>query len=90
LKDLDTTLLRTPVVRKVYELFFRIETYYREDCRLMFVGTVRGITNTVVEEVTAAKGIKMLKRYERKPIAGDLYAEAERPLPSATTAQAAA
>lgn len=75
LKDLDAVLLKTPVIGGIYELFFRKETYYRQDTRLMYLSTVNGITETLVDEVTAAQGIRMVKRYDRKPIHGDLYQE---------------
>lgn len=71
LKDLDASLLKTPVIGPLYEIFLRKETYYREDTRLMYLTTVREINQKLVEDVTAAKGIKLLKRYERKPL--DLY-----------------
>lgn len=73
MKDLDASLLKTPVIGPLYEIFLRKETYYREDTRLMYLTTVREINQKLVEEATAAKGIKLLKRYERKPLLGDLY-----------------
>src|SRR4029077_6965644 len=60
LKDLDSQLLKTPVIGAIYEVFFRKETYYREDTRLMYLTTVNGITEALVDEVTAAKGIKLV------------------------------
>jgi len=75
LKDLDAKLLHTPVIGPLYEVFLRRETYYRQDTRLMYLSTVNSITEALVDEVTAAKGIKLVKRYERKPIHGDLYQE---------------
>lgn len=82
LKDLDTSLMKTRVLGPVYELFFRKETYHREDTRLMYVTTVNSITEKLVEEVTLAKGVKLLKRYDRKPIHGELYQERPGPLPA--------
>jgi hypothetical protein len=73
LKDLDARLLKTPVIGPLYEVFLRKETYYREDTRLMYLSTVNSITESLVEEVTAAKGIKLLKQFERKPAGGDLF-----------------
>jgi hypothetical protein len=86
LKDLDATLLRTPIIGPLYEIVFRKETYYREDTRLMYLSVVDYITKALVDEVTAAKGIKLVRRYEHKSILGDLYREAprregEKPLP---------
>ena len=73
LKDLDATLLKTPVIGPIYEIFFRKETYYRQDTRLMYLTTVDKITKAVVDKVTAAKGIKLVKRYERSPFGRNLY-----------------
>jgi uncharacterized membrane protein len=78
-KDFDASLLKTPIIGPLYEMFFREETYYREDTRLMYLSTVDFITKALVDEVTAAKGIKLVRRYERKSIMGDLYREASRP-----------
>lgn len=75
LKNLDASLLKTPVIGPIYEVWFRKETYYRQDTRLMYLSTVNAITEMLVEEVTAAKGIKIVKRFDRKPILGELYQE---------------
>lgn len=75
LKDLDASLLKTPVIGPLYEVFLRKETYYREDTRRMYLSTVNAITKELVDEVTAAKGIKLIKRYERTPRGGDVFRE---------------
>jgi hypothetical protein len=77
-KDLDASLQKTPIIGPLYEIFFRKETYYREDTRLMYMSTVDFITKALVDEVTSAKGIKLVRRYERKSSLGDLYREAPR------------
>jgi hypothetical protein len=73
LTNLDATLLKFPVIGPVYERFLRKETYYREDTRLMYIDTVSNVVKQEVEEVTAAKGIKLLRYHERSPILGELY-----------------
>jgi len=75
LKDLDAKLMKTPVIGPLYEVVLRKETYYREDTRLMYLSTVNAITKTLVDEVTAAKGIKLVKRYERTPRGGEVFRE---------------
>jgi hypothetical protein len=75
LKDLDVSVQKTPVIGPLYEIFFRKETYYREDTRLMYLSTVDYITKALVDEVTVAKGIKLVRRYERKSSMRDLYRE---------------
>jgi hypothetical protein len=79
LRDLDASLLKTPVIGAIYEVLFRKETYYREDTRLMYLSTVNGITEALVDEVTAAKGVKIVKRYDRAPIFGEMYRERKGP-----------
>jgi hypothetical protein len=73
LKDLDATLIKTPVLGPVYETWFRRDSYYRQDTRLMYLTIVEGVVKKLVEEETAAKGIKLLTQYEYAPILGELY-----------------
>jgi hypothetical protein len=73
LHDIDATLIKSPVVGPIYERFFRKETYYREDTRLMYHDTVNEIVKAKVEEVTGAKGIKLIRFNEYDPIWSDLY-----------------
>lgn len=73
LRDLDATLVKSPVFGPVYERFFRKETYYREDTRLMYCDLVDGVVKAHVEDVTGAKGIKLIRFNDYNPILGDLY-----------------
>ena len=73
LKDLDTSLIKTPVIGPIYEAWFRKETYYRQDTRLMYCDTVNAVVKAKVEEATGAKGIKLIKFNEYSPILGELY-----------------
>ena len=73
LKDLDATLIRSPVVGPIYENWFRKETYYRQDTRLMYRDTVNDVVKAKVEETTGAKGIKLIKFNDYSPILGELY-----------------
>src|ERR1035437_8147573 len=73
LVELDATLLKLPLFGPVYERFFRKETYYREDTRLMYLTVVEGVVKKLVEQETAAKGVKLLTQYEYGPILGELY-----------------
>lgn len=81
LKDLDATLLRFPVIGTVYEAWFRKETYYRVDTRLMYLDTVNAVLKAVVEETTGAKGIKLIRFNEHSPILGELYKPTDVSLP---------
>jgi hypothetical protein len=73
LHDVDAMLIKSPVVGPIYERFFRKETYYREDTRLMYHDTVNEIVKAKVEEVTGAKGIKLVRFNEYDPIWNELY-----------------
>lgn len=73
LKDLDASLIQTPVIGPVYEAWFRRDSYYRQDTRLMYLTVVEGIVKKLVEEETAAKGLRLLTIYESGPILHELY-----------------
>ena len=60
LHDLDAVLLRIPVLGACYEAFLRKESYYREHTRLMYCDLVEKIVKARIEEVTAAKGVKLV------------------------------
>lgn len=86
LKDLDATLIKSPVIGPIYERWFRKETYYREDTRIMYREIVDAVVKAKVEEVTGAKGIKLVRFNEFSPILGDLYKPTQVTLPRSTPA----
>jgi len=60
--------------RKVKPItWFRKETYYRHDTRLMYCDTINSVVKAKVEEATGAKGIKLVRFMEHSPILGELY-----------------
>lgn len=73
LPDLDTMLIRTPVIGPIYEAWIRKETYYRVDTRLMFLMTIPAIVKAQAEETVSAKGVKLVHQFERAPILRELY-----------------
>jgi hypothetical protein len=73
LRDLDATLIKSPVFGPIYENWFRKETYYRQDTRLMYRDTVNDVVKAEVEETTGANGIKLIKFNDYSPILGELY-----------------
>ncbi len=73
IKDLDAALLNIPILGAVYRAWFRRETYYREDTRLMYLTAVTEVVKEKVEAITAARGVKLLRYQERSPLLGDLY-----------------
>jgi hypothetical protein len=72
LADLDTLLLRIPVVATIYEDWFRADTYYRHDTRLIYLQRIPELIREIAEEITAAKGAR-LEQYQLQPILGELY-----------------
>ncbi len=73
LHDIDAALIKSPVVGPIYERWFRKETYYRVDTRLMYLDTVSNVVKKLAEEVTGSKGVKLIRQYEQAPILGELY-----------------
>jgi hypothetical protein len=73
LSDLDATLLKIPIISPVYERWFRVETYFRHDTRLMYLDAVPKVVQEIADEVTAAKGVKLVRQYQVAPLLGDLY-----------------
>jgi hypothetical protein len=81
IKDLDATLIKTPVIGAIYEAWIRRETYYRHDTRLMYCDTVNAVVKAQVEETTGAKGIKLIRYMENCPLLNELYKPKDVPLP---------
>jgi hypothetical protein len=73
LKDLDASLMKMPIIGPIYEAWFRKETYYRQDTRLMYCDTVNAVVKAKVEETTGAKGIKLIRYMENCPLLNELY-----------------
>lgn len=73
LSDLDAALIKTPVIGPIYERWFRKETYFRTDTRLLYLDTIPKIIKRLAEDTTAAKGVKLQRQYEQAPILGELY-----------------
>jgi hypothetical protein len=72
LSNLDAVLLRIPVVSTFYEDWFREDTFYRMDTRVVYLTKVPAIVLELAEEVTADKGVKLVKQDDSAPILGDL------------------
>ena len=74
----DTLFLQIPVVASIYWVLFRRDTYYREDTRLLYMEIVSKLIEAYVDEVTAAKGIKLVRQYQHAPVFGELYKPIQR------------
>jgi hypothetical protein len=84
LSSVDSFLVRDPIIGSIYEKFFHKETYYREDTRLMYLDTVNAVVKELVEEITGAKGIKLIQFKDHSPILGELYKPTAVSLPKQT------
>ena len=83
---LEEYLMKNPTWAPIYEAL-RKESYYREDTRLMYLTVVEGVIKKLVEQETAAKGVKLLQEYEYAPILGDLYKPKTRTVSNPVTPQ---
>jgi hypothetical protein len=61
LQNVDALLLEIPVVSQIYQMYFRKETYYRIDMRSMYLETIPKVVWELVDDVTGAKGIKLVR-----------------------------
>lgn len=71
--DLDTYLLKIPVVSTIYEDWFRMETYYRIDTRTLYQTILPDLIRKAAEEVCGEKGLKMVRQSEAAPILAELH-----------------
>jgi hypothetical protein len=65
--DLDALLLKIPVVATIYEDWFRVDTYYRDDTRMLYLKLVPGIVQAVADEISATKGVKLVRQHKFPP-----------------------
>jgi hypothetical protein len=73
MSDLDILLLKIPVVATIYEDWFRADTYFRQDTRLIYLHQIPEFIRELAEDITAAKGARLEQQYQLPPILGDLY-----------------
>lgn len=65
---LDDFLLNLPVIGGIYELFFRPETYHRQDSRHMFIDLVNHFIREKVKEDALARGREDVQFIEVKDV----------------------
>jgi len=71
--DLDALLLRIPIVSTIYQNWFRVDTYYRDDTRTLYVKLLPKLIQEAAEEICAEKGIKLVRQYQFPPILRELF-----------------
>lgn len=72
-QNIDAQLIKSPLLGPIYERFFRRETYFREDTRLMYMDTVNEVAKEKIEEVLGSKGLKLVRFNDRKSVLSELY-----------------
>ena len=69
----DDFICMLPIIGGLYERFFSPMTYYRIDTATMFRTAVEKAVMEVVDEITAASGVRALTELERKPTMRDFF-----------------
>lgn len=70
--DFDTIFLSMPIIGPWYEER-RKNTYHRHDSKLLYHSIVSEVVKSRVNELTAEKGVKLLRTFDYDPILGELY-----------------
>jgi len=73
LTRVDSIFIQLPVIGPVYEAWFRKDTYFQQDTRLVFLQSFTSVVKQQVEETVSAKGLRFLDSFERQPILDGLY-----------------
>lgn len=73
--DFDAFILNLALVGEWYEKI-RKDTYHRQDTRLLYQTLIGDIVKKKVDEVTSAKGVKLIRTYDYNPILAELYKRA--------------
>jgi hypothetical protein len=71
--SLEDLILTFPLIGGLYKLFFLGDTYFKTDTALMFQESVRRAVLDVLDQITEAKGMRVLSETERKPILNSLF-----------------
>ncbi len=76
----DALLLTLPGIGVLYEAWFRRETYFQEDTRVVFLALVNRLVREAVEVTTAERGVQLLEYHEHEPVLAELYHPRQKPL----------
>jgi hypothetical protein len=71
--SVDALLTRIPVIGTIYEAWFKRDTYFRVDSRLMYLDLIPNLVQKLSETVTSANGVRLVRQYQTAPILGELY-----------------
>jgi hypothetical protein len=83
LSDFDAWLLAVPIFGRVYEEWFRGDSFFRQDTRMMWAELMDRLLQQKMKEVTAAQGIEHVDFIESHPDAHPMLARMMRlPVPT--------
>jgi len=71
--DLDALLLKIPVVSTIYQNWFRVDTYYRDDTRTLYVKLLPSLIKDAALEMCAEKGVKLVRQHNFPPALHELF-----------------
>ena len=69
----DALLTRMPVIGTVYEAWFKRDTYFRADSRLMYLDLIPNLVQKLSETTAGANGVRLVRQYQTAPVLGELY-----------------
>lgn len=72
-RSIDALLTRIPALGTIYEAWFKRDTYFRSDTRLIYLVLIRDLVQKLSETITSAKGVRLVHKYHTAPILGNLY-----------------
>ena len=74
----DAALIRLPALGAVYEAYFRPDTYFQQDTRMVFLKSVSELVTKHVEDTASANGLKFIDCVEKQPVLDGLYRRSRR------------
>lgn len=73
----ETIVLALPIFGRLYQWYFKPQTYYHIDTLQMYQTAVHAAVLEVIDELTTAKGLRGLTEAERKPILREYFTRSE-------------
>ena len=70
---MDAWLTRMPVIGTIYEAWFKTDTYFRADSRLMYLDLIPNLVQKLSETTAGANGVRLVRQYQTAPVLGELY-----------------
>lgn len=71
LRDLDSALLKSPLIGTIYDRYLRRDTFYRQDMRMAYGVVVSATVKTVAEQFMGKEGVDLVRSFESSPMLAD-------------------